>query len=241
MSPAKSSLLDRIDSSRLPSHVAIIMDGNGRWAKKRHLPRLWGHKAGAGTVKEIVEVAARLGIRTLTLYAFSTENWARPQREVSGLMRLLFHTLRKEIGNLDRNNIRLGTIGDLSRLPYYVRADLEKTKEKLSNNSGLLLILALNYGGRQDIIQSVNAVLKKGHSFVTEDLINGSLQTAGLAEPDLLIRTSGEMRVSNFMLWQIAYTEIFVTPTLWPDFGRDDFYRAIIDYQSRERRFGGIG
>lgn len=241
MPSSKTALIDKIDLSRLPKHVAIIMDGNGRWARKRHLPRLFGHRAGARTVKAVVEAAARLGIQALTLYAFSTENWVRPKSEVSGLMKLLVRTLRQEIANLDKNNIRLGTIGNLSRLPSFVQEDLEKTKEKLAKNSGLLLILALNYGGRQDIIQSVNAVLGAGHSQVTEELINAHLDTAGIPEPDLLIRTSGEMRVSNFLLWQIAYTEIYVTQTLWPDFDAEDLHRAIIDYQSRERRFGGIG
>ncbi len=241
MSSNKPSFLHGIDMSRLPRHVAIIMDGNGRWAKKKRLPRLWGHRAGAKTVREIVEAAARLGISVLTLYAFSTENWTRPKTEIMGLMRLLFRTLRAETEELNRNNIQLETIGDISKLPAFVQSDLAKAKAQLAHNSGLKLILALNYGGRQDIIQSVNSLLKEGPGKATEELLERHLQTAGLPDPDLLIRTSGEMRVSNFLLWQIAYSEIFVTPTLWPDFKKEDFYRAIIDFQKRERRYGGIG
>ncbi len=232
-------LSGRIDLGRLPRHVAIIMDGNGRWAKNRKLPRLFGHRAGAKTVRRIVEAAARLGIEALTLYAFSTENWTRPKAEIEGLMRLLFRTIHSELDNLNRNNIQLSTIGDISKLPAFVQKDLDKAKKRLSENTGLKLVLALNYGGRQDIISAVNRLMAAGHTQVTEELMSACLQTAGLPEPDLLIRTSGEMRVSNFLLWQIAYTEIYVTPVLWPDFKKDDFDRAIIEYQKRDRRFGG--
>lgn len=233
-------LLQRIDRLKLPAHVAIIMDGNGRWARRRRLPRLFGHRAGAKTVRRIVEDAGRLGVRYLTLYAFSSENWLRPKSEINGLMRLLKHTLKTEIAALERNNVRLESIGDTGRLPPDVRETLEKTKASLNKNSGLTLVLALNYGGRQEIVQACNAVAAQGHAVITEELLSSQMQTAAMPDPDLLIRTSGEMRVSNFLLWQIAYTELYVTPVLWPDFGTKDFYRAIVEFQSRDRRFGGI-
>jgi undecaprenyl diphosphate synthase len=240
MPPSAEDLLKKIDASRLPAHVAIIMDGNGRWAKKRHLPRLFGHRVGAKSVREIVEVAGELGIKVLTLYAFSTENWSRPSTEVSGLMRLLKQTLRNEMPNLNKNNVRLETIGDLTRLPKDVQEEINKTKKGLAANAGLRLVLALNYGGRQDIIQACNAVIAKGIMTVTEELFTAYLQTSHVPDPDLLIRTSGENRVSNFLLWQIAYTELHITPTLWPDFRRQHFYQAMLDYQSRDRRFGAV-
>lgn len=241
MSHQASALLNKIDKSRLPAHVAIIMDGNGRWAKKRHLPRLWGHRNGTKSVREIVETAGELGIKALTLYAFSTENWSRPKPEIAGLMRLLKGTLRGEEAHLNKNNVRLETIGDISKLPAEVQEQISKTKKALSTNTGLCLVLALNYGGRQDIIQACNKLIHQKHSTITEEMISAHLYTAGMPDPDLMIRTSGENRVSNFLLWQIAYAEMHITPVLWPDFRRQHFYEAIIDYQARDRRFGGVG
>ncbi|MCB4756147.1 MAG: isoprenyl transferase [Elusimicrobia bacterium] len=234
-------LLAKIDPTRLPRHVAIIMDGNGRWAKKKHLPRLLGHRAGTKAVRQVVETAGTLGLQVLTLYAFSTENWSRPPEEIDGLMMLLRQTLRREAAHLQKNNVRLETIGDLSRLPLAVQEELEDAKKRLARNTGLRLVLALNYGGRQDIIQACNAVLARGTTQFTEPLLSAHLQTAAFPDPDLLIRTSGEHRVSNFLLWQIAYAELYVTPVLWPDFGAEEFYRAVLDYQARERRYGGLG
>ncbi len=216
------------------------MDGNGRWARKRKLPRLWGHRAGAKAVREIVEIAGKLGVQVLTLYAFSTENWLRPKMEISGLMTLLKHTLQTEEANLNRNNVRLETIGDLSRLPDDVQAEIQRVRLALQRNTGLCLVLALNYGGRQDIIQACNRIFAEKPSLVTEELMSSHLATAGFPDPDLFIRTSGESRVSNFLLWQIAYTEIHITPVLWPDFRAAEFYTAILDYQTRERRFGAV-
>jgi undecaprenyl diphosphate synthase len=240
MSHETERLLKLIDKSRLPVHVAIIMDGNGRWAKKKRLPRLLGHRAGAKTVREITEAAGEIGIQVLTLYAFSTENWARPKSEVDGLMRLLISTLRKEVAHLHKNNVRLGTIGNIAQLPESVQKELTKAKEHLQHNTGLKLILALNYGGRQDIIQACNAILAKGTTTITEQYLTSHLYTGDLPDPDLLIRTSGEYRISNFLLWQIAYAELYITPVLWPDFDRKEFYKAVLDYQSRERRFGAL-
>ena len=239
MSSTLEDLRKRIDPARLPAHVAVIMDGNGRWAKKRKLPRLFGHREGTKSVREIVEIAGEIGVQVLTLYAFSTENWARPASEVAGLMRLLKQTLRSEEPRLNRNRVRLETIGDLSRLPGDVQDQIQKTKKVLSANTGLRLVLALNYGGRPDIVQAVNALIAGGHTPVTEDTLAAHLQTAGLPDPDLLIRTSGEHRASNFLLWQIAYAEFYFTPTLWPDFRKPHFVQAVLDYQSRSRRFGG--
>ena len=233
-------LLKKIDKSRVPAHVAVIMDGNGRWAKKRHLPRLWGHRQGAKSVREIVQVAGEIGVKYLTLYAFSTENWSRPRPEIAGLMRLLKNTLVKEQSDLDRNHVRFDTIGDISRLPVEVQEQIAKTKKHLSRNTGLNLVLALNYGGRQDIIQACNRLIQEKQLVVTEEMISEKLYTAGMPEPDLLIRTSGENRISNFLLWQIAYAELHITPVLWPDFRREQFYEAILDFQSRDRRFGGV-
>lgn len=241
MSHTAEDLLKKIDKSALPAHVAIIMDGNGRWAKKRGLPRLFGHRQGTKSVREITEVAGQLGVQVLTLYAFSTENWSRPRPEIAGLMQLLKATLRGEEKHLDKNNVRLETIGDISKLPSNVQEQLKKTKQALSKNTGLRLVLALNYGGRQDIIQACNTLIAQKVGSVTEELINSRLQTAGFPDPDLLIRTSGELRVSNFLLWQIAYAELHITPVLWPDFRRQHFYQAILDYQERDRRFGGVG
>jgi len=240
MSQSADELRKKIDPNRLPAHVAIIMDGNGRWAKKRHLPRLFGHRQGAKTVREIVETAGDLGVQVLTLYAFSTENWLRPRAEIGGLMRLLKQHLRGELANLNRNNVRLETIGDITRLPDDVQEELRRTRQALSNNTGLRLVLALNYGGRQDIVKACNAAIADGRRTLDEAGLSHYLQTAGMPDPDLLIRTSGELRVSNFLLWQIAYSELHITPTLWPDFRKVNFYQAVLDFQARDRRFGAV-
>jgi undecaprenyl diphosphate synthase len=228
------------DLSRLPRHIAIIMDGNGRWAKKRGLPRIFGHRAGAKTVPTIVEACSDLGIEVLTMYSFSTENWLRPRGEITGLMSILRTYLKRQLANMLKNNIRLRTIGDISHLPEAVRSDLKNTIKATEKNGGMILNLALNYGGRQEIVQAVNALLKKGLTTIDEKAISEHLFTAGLPDPDLLIRTSGEMRVSNFLLWQIAYTELHITPVLWPDFTPDDLRVAVAVYQKRERRYGAV-
>ncbi|HVA66768.1 MAG TPA: isoprenyl transferase [Elusimicrobiota bacterium] len=229
------------DVSNIPAHVAVIMDGNGRWAKSRGLPRLAGHRAGVQSVREIVRSCGELGVKVLTLYSFSTENWLRPKSEVSQLMRLLSYALKKETLELDKNNVRLRAVGRLSELPAAVRADLEESIRRLEKNSGLILNLALNYGSRQEIVDAVNSLIKTGTGEITEEVLSGALYTAGLPDPDLVIRTSGEMRLSNFLLWQSAYAEIYITPVFWPDFRRKHFNAAICDYQKRHRRFGGLG
>ncbi len=237
---SKTDSLPPLDKTRVPRHVAVIMDGNGRWAKKRGLPRLMGHRAGAQSVREIVKAAGEWGVKVLTLYAFSTENWARPAAEVSGLMKLLVHTLRREVKELDENNVRLRAIGRIDRLPKDVQKELQKTIDALDGNTGLLLNLALNYGGRQDIVDAVNALVGKGASSISEEDIAAHLTTAGLPDPDLLIRTSGECRISNFLLWQCAYTEFYITQDFWPEFRRPQLQRALLEYQARNRRFGGL-
>jgi undecaprenyl diphosphate synthase len=216
------------------------MDGNGRWAKSKGLPRLAGHKAGVDTVREMVKACTELKIPILTLYAFSTENWARPQDEVTDLMGLLAFALRREAEMLDKNHVRLSAIGHIEGLPQSVRSELERAIEKLKNNTGLHLNLALNYGARQEIVDGVNRLIAEGRKSVSADELSGALYTAGLPDPDLVVRTSGEMRVSNFLLWQIAYAELYVTPVFWPDFSREHLHTALVDYQSRERRFGGL-
>ncbi len=235
-----NELFKKIDQSRVPAHVAIIMDGNGRWAKQRHLPRLWGHKVGSTSVRDIVEAAGQIGVKVLTLYAFSTENWSRPTTEISGLMKLLKATLKSEQANLDKNNVRLDTIGDITALPKDVQEQIDKTKKYLGKNTGLTLVLALNYGGRQDIVQACNKLISEKHLAITEEMLSDRLYTSKWPDPDLLIRSSGESRISNFLLWQIAYSEIHITPVLWPEFRREHLYNALIDFQSRNRRFGGV-
>ena len=237
---ADKKIPSQLDPKRIPRHIAVIMDGNGRWAKKRSYPRLMGHKAGAESVRTAVKTCGELGVQVLTLYAFSTENWSRPAAEVKGLMTLLVHTLRREAKELDKNNVRLRTSGRVDMLPVPVQKELKKTIDFLSGNTGLVLNLALNYGGRQDVVDAVNALLMKGASAITEQDIDAHLSTAGLPDPDLLIRTSGEYRLSNFLLWQCAYTELHITPVLWPDFRREQMIQAVLDYQSRHRRFGGL-
>ena len=216
------------------------MDGNGRWAKKRGLPRILGHRAGAKTVRRIVETCAKLGIKALTLYAFSTENWGRPAGEVSGLMKLFEKYLVTELENLHGNNIRLRMIGEISRLPQSTKDKLKKVIQQTENNTGLILNLAVNYGSRQEIVRAVNLALDKKGEKIKESDISENLYTAGVPDPDLVIRTSGEMRISNFLLWQIAYSEFYFTEVLWPDFKAEDLHEAIIDFQKRDRRFGGI-
>ncbi len=217
------------------------MDGNGRWAQSRGLPRLAGHKAGVDTVREVVRACAEMGLEALTLYAFSTENWLRPKTEVTELMSLLCWTLRSEVLELGRNKVRLGAIGRLDGLPVRAREELERSIKSLSGNKGLKLTLALNYGSRQEIVDAVNGLLAAGKKTVTEEDLSASLYTAGTPDPDLVIRTSGEMRLSNFLLWQSAYAELYVTPVLWPDFRRPHLEEALAEYSRRERRYGGIG
>lgn len=228
----------------LPRHLAVIMDGNGRWARARGVPRLLGHRAGRESVREIVRACAELGIEVLTLYTFSTENWERPAREVSALMRMLRESLRAEREELRANNVRLGVIGRTADLPAPVLEAIDEAREHLAGCTGMLLNLALSYGGRTDIVDAVRGILAERPRLAPEDLdeerIARHLSTAGLPDPDLLIRTSGEMRISNFMLWQLAYTELWVTDTLWPDFRRRHLCQAIADYQKRERRFGRV-
>ena len=240
------ALAQEIDPARLPTHVAIIMDGNGRWAGQRNLPRVAGHKAGIEAVRSTVETCGRMGIRALTLYAFSVENWKRPRAEVETLWRLLHTYLRKELPSLMQNGVRVRAIGRLGDLPEQVRRDLESARESTSLNAGLQVNLAINYSGRAEITDAVRAIVEQARRAgaeeapIEEETIAAHLYTAGLPDPDLLIRTSGEMRISNFLLWQIAYAELYVTPTLWPDFRRTDLLEAILDYQKRERRFGGL-
>ncbi len=229
-----------LDPANLPRHVAVIMDGNGRWAAKRSLPRVAGHKAGVDSVRAIVRAAGELGIETLTLYSFSTENWLRPAEEVGELMKLLSWALNKETLELDKNDVRLSAIGRLSALPEAVRRELDGAILRLQDNKGLNLVLALNYGGRQEILDAANKALRDGAKELDEETIAENLYTADLPELDLMIRTSGEMRISNFLLWQAAYAEIYVTPVLWPDFRKEHLVAALEDYQKRDRRFGGL-
>ncbi len=234
------------NEGEIPKHVAIIMDGNGRWAKKKGLPRIAGHREGVESVRDIVEAAGQLGVDFLTLYAFSTENWKRPEEEVSLLMRLLLKALRDEADRLHKNNVRLRTIGDVGRLPEEIQAELSDGIQKTRGNTGLTLILALSYSGRWDLAQAFRAMAAAVRAGglspedVSEQTLATYLSTAGVPDPDLLIRTSGEFRISNFLLWQLAYSEIHITSKFWPDFRRADFYTAVSDYQRRERRFGMI-
>jgi undecaprenyl diphosphate synthase len=239
-------LLLELDADRLPQHIAVIMDGNGRWAQRRHLPRVAGHRAGVQSARTVIETCARLGIPALTLYAFSMENWRRPKAEIDFLMRLLREYLRKELPTIQRNNIRMLVIGRSDQLPAEVRADVDRAMEQTAGNTGMNLTVALNYGGRAELVDAFNRILDRvrnnglANARVDEDMISRHLYTAGLPDPDLLIRTSGEMRVSNFLLWQIAYAEMYVTETLWPDFSRAQLYEALLDFQKRERRYGGL-
>jgi undecaprenyl diphosphate synthase len=237
-----ANLARRLDADRLPAHVAIIMDGNGRWAARRHLPRVEGHRAGINAVRDVVETSARLGIRVLTLYAFSVENWKRPASEVSTLMSLLKRYLRMELDTLLHNNIRFAVVGRREELAPDIQAALAEAEARTAGATGMRFNIALNYGGRAEIVDAVRRALAAGMRAdeLDEQRFGQLLYTAGQPDPDLLIRTSGEMRVSNFLLWQIAYAEIWVTDTLWPDFRRGHLLEAILDYQKRDRRYGGI-
>ena len=243
---ADLALARAIDAERLPAHIAVIMDGNGRWARRRGMPRIAGHKAGVESVRITVETCARLGVQALTLYAFSVENWKRPRAEVETLWRLLRIYLRSELPVMHRHDIRFTAIGRLDALPSFVRGELESVIAATASNSGMQLNLAINYGGGAERVDAIRALVedaRRGALFteeIDEAAISARLYTAGMPDPDLLIRTSGEMRVSNFLLWQIAYAELYVTETLWPDFSRGELLRAILDYQKRDRRFGGI-
>jgi undecaprenyl diphosphate synthase len=239
------SLKDKINVSKLPLHVAVIMDGNGRWAQRQGEQRVFGHQNGVRAVRETAEAAAELGVKYLTLYAFSTENWNRPKDEVNALMELLVHTINSEKETLHKNNIRLNAIGDLENLPTNCFHELHAAIDDTASNNRMTLTLALSYSARWEIIRAVKRITEdlasgKTRQQIDEKVFSSYLTTAGIPDPELLIRTSGEARVSNFLLWQIAYTELYFTDKLWPEFTREDFYTAIIDYQNRERRFGMI-
>jgi undecaprenyl diphosphate synthase len=239
-------LKDKIDINNLPEHIAVIMDGNGRWAKKKGNQRIFGHKNGVKAVRDSVEGAAELGIKYLTLYAFSTENWNRPKKEVDALMSLLIASINSETNTLLKNNVRLLTIGNIDGLPKKVSENLNELINKTSKNTGLSLVLALNYSARWEIVNAVKEIIKDNSNkpidinSINNEFFEGYLNTKNIPDPDLLIRTSGEYRISNFLIWQIAYSELYFTETLWPDFRRENLYEAIIDYQKRERRFGKI-
>ncbi|MFT5640054.1 MAG: undecaprenyl diphosphate synthase [Cyclobacteriaceae bacterium] len=231
--------MELINKENLPRHIAVIMDGNGRWAKTKGAARIFGHRNAIKAVREVTETCAEIGIQYLTLYAFSTENWNRPKIEVQALMALLVSTIKNEIKTLMDNNVKLEAIGDISKLPKEARGNLEEAKLKTRENTGLTLILALNYSGRWDITQAVKKIIEdQSEEEVTNELVDKFLSTAGIPDPELLIRTSGEMRISNFLLWQMAYTELFFTDVLWPDFRKEHLNEAILAYQRRERRFG---
>ena len=238
--------MEMIDKSNLPKHIAVIMDGNGRWAKKQGARRIFGHQNAIKAVRDISEGSAEIGIKYLTLYAFSTENWKRPKAEIKGLMELLVATIRKETETLIKNNIILKAIGDIGSLPPKCRRELSEAIDITSNNTGLTLILALSYSGRWDIVEGVKSLLKDvknkliSEEDINQELFSRYLSTSNIPDPELLIRTSGEMRISNFLLWQMAYTELYITELLWPDFRKEHLIEAIISYQKRERRFGKI-
>lgn len=238
-----------LDPERVPEHVAVIMDGNGRWAKKRALNRLKGHKAGIEAVRETIRCASDVGVRYLSIYSFSTENWKRPQEEVVGLMDLFAKTMLAEVDGLHEENVRVRTIGDTSMLPQATRDAFDEAWEKTKGNTGMTLLVAVNYGSRQEIVEAANAAMRAALARaqetgcapqLSEEDIEAGLDTAGIPDPDLVIRTSGELRVSNFLLWQIAYAEFYCTDVLWPDFNRYEFLRALLDFQSRNRRFGAV-
>jgi undecaprenyl diphosphate synthase len=242
----EAELLAQIDAARLPQHIAVIMDGNGRWARARGKPRIFGHREGAESVRSILDTCARLEIKAVTLYAFSTENWKRPEDEVSGLMQMLKLYLKKELSTVHKNNIRFQAIGKICGLSEDIQEQIRAAEAKTAENTGTILSVALNYGGRAELVeaarQAAKRLLENGKSLdeLSDADIEANLYTRGLPEVDLLIRTSGEFRISNFLLWQLAYSEIYVTPTLFPDFRRAEIFRAIIDFQRRERRFGGV-
>jgi undecaprenyl diphosphate synthase len=234
------SLLDKIDKTRVPRHVAIIMDGNGRWAKSQGRERIFGHSHGVESVRASLKAATKSGVEYLTLYAFSTENWNRPKEEVDALMNLLVQTIVGELDELDENQVRLHAIGDLNNLPQECQVELQRALDHTSKHNRLNLILALNYSARWEITQAVKQIIEEGTApdEVTDELFSSKLTTARFPDPELLMRTSGEERISNFLLWQIAYAELYFTQTLWPDFREEDFFAGIVDFQSRERRFG---
>jgi undecaprenyl diphosphate synthase len=245
VSAEESEILAKLNLARLPRHVAVIMDGNGRWAQRKHLPRVAGHRVGTQTARSTIETCARLKIEALTLYAFSVENWRRPKTETDFLMQLLREYLRTEMPLIQRNNIRMRFLGRSGELPAGVQQDMHNAEQKTAGNGGMVLCLALNYGGRAEMVDAANAIvaerIARGSSApITEQDVSRHLYTTGLPDPDLLIRTSGEMRVSNFLLWQIAYAEIFVTETLWPDFNRARLLESFVEFQKRERRYGGL-
>lgn len=233
-----------IDKNKIPQHIAIIMDGNGRWAKQRGAFRVFGHQSAITSVRDATESCAELGVGFLTLYAFSTENWSRPQHEVDALMELLVATIREEIPTLKKNNVRLNVIGDIPSLPLHCQESLAQGINETSSNTGMTLTLALSYSGRWDLVRATQKLVKEvleGRikiEDITEEAVKGALSTAHIPDPELMIRTSGEMRVSNFLLWELAYAELYITETLWPDFKKEDLYKAVLDYQKRERRFG---
>ncbi|QSZ28245.1 isoprenyl transferase [Aceticella autotrophica] len=237
---------NKINMNNIPKHIAIIMDGNGRWAKKRGLPRIYGHKAGIKTVKKVVKVCSDLSVKYLTLYAFSTENWKRPTDEVNGLMNLLIEYLSNEVDELNKKNVKVIFIGDLSKIPDKCNYEIFKAEEKTRNNTGLILNIAFNYSGRNDIINAVKKICDKvvsgqlKTSDINEDIINKNLYTYGQPDPDLILRSGGELRLSNFLIWQSAYSELWFSDVLWPDFNEDDLIEAIVEYQKRNRRFGGL-
>jgi undecaprenyl diphosphate synthase len=243
---ATTSHLSAEAKASLPRHVAVIMDGNGRWAKQRGLPRIEGHRQGAESARTIIRTAGELGVKYLTLYAFSAENWNRPKDEVDALMKYLIHYLKTETPELNKNNVRLEVIGQIYRLPENVQEHLKKSIATLSKNSGLTLVMALSYGSRIEIVDAVRRIAEKARdgklepADINEEVISQHLWTRNIPDPDLLIRTSGEMRVSNFLLWQISYAELVITPTLWPDFRKPQFFAALEEYARRHRRFGGI-
>lgn len=243
---AEAKLLAAIDPERLPQHIAVIMDGNGRWAKAKGQPRIFGHRAGAESVRAIIDTCARLEIKAVTLYAFSTENWKRPQDEIKGLMRMLIRYIRTDLKEVHKNNIRFRAIGDIYGLPEDVQKEIAAAQQKTAENSGMVMNVALNYGSRAELVRAARlafADIERRNDVIdhlSEADIERNLYTAGLPEVDLMIRTSGEFRISNFLLWQLAYSEIYVTPTLFPDFRRPDLFEAVLDYQKRDRRFGGV-
>jgi len=235
------SVLDRVDRSRIPQHVAIIMDGNGRWAKSKGMPRVYGHREGVKRVREITEVSTELGVKYLTLYAFSTENWSRPVYEVNALMSLLVSTIDKELKTLMKNNVKLKTIGDIESLPEKSYKSLLKGIEMTKDNDRMTLVLALNYSGRWDILNAVNNIRKENDNFeIDSEKFSNYLSTASYPDPDLLIRTSGEIRLSNYLLWELAYSELYFTDIKWPEFKEENYYQALIEYQNRDRRFGNV-
>ena len=240
----KPKTIDKSELKIIPRHIAIIMDGNGRWAKQRGLPRIAGHREGINSVREITKICGEIGVKYLTLYTFSTENWSRPKTEVKALMTLLLSTIKKEIKELHKNNVKFSTIGDISILPMRTVEGIKEGEKLTCDNSGLNLILALNYGSRQEIISAVNNIvidIKKGSlegNSIDENIFSSYLDTNNCPDPDLLIRTSGELRISNFLLWQSAYTEMYLTNTYWPSFRENELFTAIVDFQNRERRFG---